>query len=130
MRERLLKYMAEGITALLVLLCTTLTATFGASFYTAMATKSNTRLLLIAIELSTLIAAYCALKWGLAVYANPRRFARWVEKGGFWQSTTSKTKFCGRCMTKNIRCELKFNPNNTWECLSCGTSFSPHEPEK
>jgi hypothetical protein len=130
MPEKLLKHMLGGIAGASALLCTALTAKFGDSICTAMATKSNTRLLLIALELAILCAVYFALRFWIAASKNPRRWARWVEKGGFWQSTTGKTKFCGKCMNENNRRELKFNPDNTWECLSCGTRFSPHEPQK
>jgi hypothetical protein len=131
-QKYILKYLAGWITALLGLLSTAFLANFWEPICNAMATKSCTRLLLPAFLLSALCAVYCSLKWAMAVSKNPRRFARWVEKGGFWQSTTGKTKFCGKCMMTGERRELKYNPPvpGTWECLSCGTAFSPHEPEK
>jgi hypothetical protein len=72
------------------------------------------------------IALLLFLSWLNLFLANPRRLVQFVERGGYWQSKISSTKYCGACMTKGIRAELKFDSENLWQCLNCKAHFSPH----
>jgi len=125
------KWILSRLAGLIALLWTAILGTIGVLTFPkiqeATTSKAGNQILLLVAALAITGLIYVTMKWYLSLYENPRGFAYFVAKGGFWKHRFNNTLYCGKCMTKGKRSELKFNSGDQWECLECATIFSPHE---